>query len=118
MLRRRFSGLWANYDVRLTHAYLHSTDWPSRFPVSQPRLTIDFRGLPDGFDRDGRQGMQLGIRHWDQAPLALGPSQGGHPIKIGRRKIIREHIRTFRMQLRDAFANESGQWIAEMVLRL
>jgi putative ABC transport system substrate-binding protein len=24
----------------------------------------------------------------------LGPSYGGHPIKVGRREIIREHIRT------------------------
>jgi site-specific recombinase XerC len=29
------------------------------------------------------------------AILTLGSSQGSHPIKVGRREIIREHIRAF-----------------------
>jgi hypothetical protein len=52
------------------------------------------------------------------ALLMLEPCQGGRPIKVGWREIIREDIRTFGMQLRDAFADESGQRIAETVIRL
>jgi hypothetical protein len=70
------------------------------------------------YHQETGEACSLAFDIWTQALLALGPSQGGHPIKVGRRKIIRKHLRTLRMQLRDAFADESGQRIAEMVLRL
>jgi len=45
------------------------------------------------YHRDNRQGVQLAIRRCAGTLLTLGRLDGGHPIKVGRRKIVREHIR-------------------------
>ena len=43
---------------------------------------------------------------------------GRDPIKVGRREIVGQQLAAFRIRLRNPFAGESGQWIAEMILLL